>query len=123
MDENGYYTIVAMGMNIMEIKANGFIAYVSYNALNISAIMVITGVSLSLYRCLKNMQARAEQKFIYDFLPLYLLLFVSITGLALTVMNMFLEGKGRNGGRFLCLILLNKQKNLPQVLLFLSRFI
>ena len=43
-----------------------------------------------LYRRLKNMQARAEQKFMYDFLPLYLLLFVSITGLALTVMNMFL---------------------------------
>ena len=37
MDENGYYTIVAIGMNIMEIKANGFIAYVSYNALNISS--------------------------------------------------------------------------------------
>ena len=96
MDENGYYTIVAMGMNIMEIKANGFIAYVSYNALNISAVMVITGVSMSLYRRLKNMQARAEQKFIYDFLPLYLLIFVSITGLALTVMNMFLEGKGHS---------------------------
>lgn len=96
MDDNGYYTIVAMGMNIMEIKANGFIAYVSYNALNISAVMVITGVSMSLYRRLKNMQARAEQKFIYDFLPLYLLLLVSITGLALTVMNMFLEGKGHS---------------------------
>ena len=62
-----------MGMNIMEIKANGFIAYVSYNALNISAVMVITGVCMALYRRLKNMQARAEQKFIYDFLPLYLL--------------------------------------------------
>ena len=48
---------------------------------------------MSLYRRLKNMQARAEQKFIYDFLPLYLLLFVSITGLALTVMNMFFAGK------------------------------
>ena len=45
---------------------------------------------MALYRRLKNMQARAEQKFMYDFLPLYLLLFVSITGLALTVMNMFL---------------------------------
>ena len=98
MDESGYYTIVAMGMNIMEIKANGFIAYVSYNALNISAVMVITGVSMSLYRRLKNMQARAEQKFIDDFLPLYLLLFVRITGLALTVMNMFLREKVKKRG-------------------------
>ena len=37
MDENGYYTIVLMGMNLMEVKADGLIANLSYNALNISA--------------------------------------------------------------------------------------
>ena len=47
---------------------------------------------MALYRRLKNMQARAEQKFIYDFLPLYLLLFISITGLLLTFINVFLHG-------------------------------
>jgi hypothetical protein len=47
---------------------------------------------MALHRRLKNMQARAEQKFIYDFLPLYLLLFISITGLLLTVQNVFLHG-------------------------------
>ena len=96
MDESGYYTIVLMGMNLMEVKAEGLIANLSYNALNISAAMVIAGVCMALYRRLKNMQAKAEQKFIYDFLPLYLLLFISFTGLALTVMNVFLEGKGHS---------------------------
>lgn len=92
MDENGYYTIVLMGMNLMEVKADGIIAWFSYNALNIAAIMVTAGVCMALRRRLKDMQARAEQKFIYDFLPLYLLLFISITGLLLTVQNVFLHG-------------------------------
>ncbi|WNS78423.1 hypothetical protein RRU94_00150 [Domibacillus sp. DTU_2020_1001157_1_SI_ALB_TIR_016] len=94
MEENGYYTIVALGMNVMTIKADGIIGFLSYNALNFTALMVITGVCMALYRRLKNMQARAEQKFIYDFLPLYLLLFVSVTGLLLTFINIFLDGKG-----------------------------
>lgn len=95
MDENGYYTVVTMGIDLMKVKADGLIAFVFYNALNITAIMVITGVSMALYRRLKNMQARAEQKFIYDFMPLYMLLFVSLTGLLLTFMNVFLHGAGQ----------------------------
>ncbi|PLR86865.1 hypothetical protein CVD25_17285 [Bacillus canaveralius] len=95
MPENGYYTVVAMGLDVMTVKADGVIAWLSYNALNISAIMVITGVCMALYRRLKNMQARAEQTFLYDFLPLYMLLLISVTGLALTFMNVFLHGWGQ----------------------------
>jgi hypothetical protein len=95
MGENGYYTIVAMGINLMTVPADGIIAFFSYNALNFSAIMVISGVCMALYRRLKNMQARAEQTIIYDFLPLYLLLFISITGLLLTFMNVFMHGEGQ----------------------------
>ncbi|MEH7346431.1 hypothetical protein V7122_21535 [Bacillus sp. JJ1532] len=95
MDDNGYYNIIAMGMNVMTVPADGIIANLSYNALNITAVMVIAGVCMALYRRLKNMQARAEQKFLYDFLPLYMLLLVSITGLALTFMNIFLHGSGQ----------------------------
>ena len=62
MDENGYYTIVAMGMNIMEIKANGFIAYVSYNALNISAVMVITGVMYVAISSLEKYASKSRAK-------------------------------------------------------------
>lgn len=94
MEESGMYTIVLFGMNIMTVPADGFIAFMSYNALNFSAIMVIIGVCMALYRRLKNLQARAEQQVMYDFLPLYLLLFVSITGLILTFINVFLHGAG-----------------------------
>ncbi|MCT2535905.1 hypothetical protein NC661_08285 [Aquibacillus koreensis] len=94
MPEGGYYTIVLMGMDFITVPADGVIAFMSYNALNLSALMVIAGVCMAMYRRLKNMQARAEQNFIYDFMPLYLLLFISITGLALTFSNVFLAGAG-----------------------------
>lgn len=94
MEDNGYYTVVGMGVNLMRVEADGIIAFFFYNALNFTALMVIAGVCMALYRRLKNMQARAEQKFMYDFLPLYLLLFISITGLLLTFSNVFLHGWG-----------------------------
>jgi hypothetical protein len=94
MEDNGMYTVVFMGIDLMRIAAEGFVAYLFYNALNISAAMVIAGASMALYRRLKNMQARAEQTFLFDFLPLYMLLFVSITGLLLTVSNFLLHGWG-----------------------------
>ena len=94
MADNGYYSVVGFGIDLMTVKADGIIAYLFYNALNITAFMVIGGVSMALYRRLKDMQARAEQTFVYDFLPLYLLLFVSITGLMLTFVNIFMHGWG-----------------------------
>ncbi|MEB2492774.1 MULTISPECIES: hypothetical protein [Peribacillus] len=95
MDENGYYNIIAMGIQVMTVPADGLIAKLSYNALNITAVMVISGVCMAIYRRLKNMQARAEQQFMYDFLPLFMLLLVSVTGLALTFMNIFMHGAGQ----------------------------
>lgn len=94
MEVNGYYTIVALGMDIMRVKADGFMTFFFYNALNLTSFMVITGASMAIYRRTKNMQARAEQTYFYDFLPLHLLLFVSITGLTLPFVNLFLAGAG-----------------------------
>lgn len=94
MEENGYYNVVGFGIDMMRVKADGWIAFLFYNALNITAFMVIAGVCMALYRRIKNMQARAEQTFVYDFLPLYLLLFISVTGLMLTASNIFLHGWG-----------------------------
>ncbi len=94
MGDNGTYTVVGMGIDLLQVKADGWIAFLFYNALNITAFMVIAGVCMALYRRLKNWQARAEQSFLYDFLPLYLLLFISIISLLLTVSNLFLHGFG-----------------------------
>lgn len=95
MAENGFYTVVFFGFDLMKVQADGILAFFFYNALNFTAIMVIAGVCLALYRRIKNLQARADQTFLYDFMPLYMLLFVSVTGLLLTFCNVALHGKGQ----------------------------
>lgn len=94
MENNQTYTVVGFGINLMRIDAEGWIAFLFFNALNITAFMVIAGACMAIYRRIGHMQARAEQSFVYDFLPLYLLLFISITGLMLTGSNIFLHGWG-----------------------------
>lgn len=94
MELNGFYTIVFMGIDVMQVKADGFMTFFFFNALNLTSFMVITGASMAIYRRIKNMQARAEQTYFYDFLPLHLLLFVSVTGLTLPFVNIFLAGAG-----------------------------
>ena len=94
MGDNGMYTVVFMGLDLMTIQADGALAYLFFNALNITAFMVIAGVCMALYRRMKDFQALAEQTFIYDLMPLYLLLFISITGLMLAGSNIFLHGFG-----------------------------
>lgn len=96
MDDNGMYNVVFFGIDMLRVKADGALAFLFYNALNITAFMVIAGCFMALYRRLKNMQARAEQTFVYDFLPLYMLIFVSVTGLMLTFVNIFLHGRGHS---------------------------
>jgi len=94
METNGYYSVVFLGINIMQIKSDGLMMLLFSNTLNLTSFMVIAGVSMAIYRRIKNMQARAEQTYFYDFLPLHLLLFISITGLALPFVNLFLAGAG-----------------------------
>ena len=67
--ENRNYTVVGFGIDLMKINADGWLGFLFFNALNITAFMVIAGVCMALYRRIGNMQARAEQTFVYDFLP------------------------------------------------------
>jgi MFS transporter, NNP family, nitrate/nitrite transporter len=52
--------------------------------LDLSAILVLIGVSLSLWRRLRDQGAQAIQSFSMDFVPIMLLFAISVTGLALT---------------------------------------
>ncbi len=49
-------------MNLMDVKADGIIAWFSYNALNIAAIMVIAGVCMALIPPLKKHAGKSRAK-------------------------------------------------------------
>ncbi|MDE3197422.1 MAG: MFS transporter, partial [Acidobacteriota bacterium] len=65
---------------------------VLFHGLDIAAVLVITGVGLSLWRRLRDLGAQSLQSFAMDFFPLILLFAISVTGLALTVSQEWLRG-------------------------------
>ena len=54
--------------------------------------MVLGGISLALWRRMRDRGARAVQDFGRDFFPLILLFAISVTGLALTASTLWLRG-------------------------------
>jgi nitrate reductase gamma subunit len=67
---------------------------VMFNLLNVSAVMVIVGTGMALFRRLREPAAMARQQFGNDLIPLLLLLAISVTGLALTFSAHLLHGAG-----------------------------
>lgn len=86
------YQIVAFNIPTIKMAAHGILAEMIYNGLNITAIMVLIGVSMALYRRVKDHDVRVTQRTEFDLFPLWLLLAVTVTGLVLTVSYAFLDG-------------------------------
>ena len=86
------YQMVAFNIPLISMAADGWIAEIFYNILNIGALMVLIGVSMAMYRRFKDYDVKVTQRFEFDLLPLYILLAVTVTGLALAVSSKFLDG-------------------------------
>jgi hypothetical protein len=68
------------------------LAWLLFHGLDISALLVLMGIALSLWRRMTDKGARTLQQFGMDFLPIILLFAISVTGLALTVSQEWLRG-------------------------------
>jgi hypothetical protein len=87
------YEIYTFGFKTMEFPIHSWIATLIFNALNWSAILVIAGVMLLMRRRLTNAGQIAVQTFEGDWLPLLLLLAISVTGLGISLDYKLMEGK------------------------------
>lgn len=90
-----HYLIVLFGQRLefFTFAARGPIGFAIIHALNIAAILCLAGLALSVHRRVREEADLTTQRFDNDILPLVLLFAVCITGMALTISNMFLEGK------------------------------
>jgi len=88
------YHVVVWGIPVQEFPIDSLIGFLSFNALNFSAVLVLIGVSLSLYRRLSDSGAIALQQFSHDIVPLLLLFAVAATGLGLTISAHWMNGRG-----------------------------
>jgi MFS transporter, NNP family, nitrate/nitrite transporter len=90
------YRVVAFGVNVDTFSVHSVKAFIAFNLLNISAILVLIGLILAGIRRLTDAGERATQTFSEDILPLLIIFAVTVTGLALTVSYKFLAGRGHS---------------------------
>jgi NNP family nitrate/nitrite transporter-like MFS transporter len=86
------YVTYLFGFPMGSFKIRTALSWIIFHALDISAVMVLAGVFLALWRRLRDQGAQAVQSFGTDFFPLILLTAISVTGLALTASTMWLRG-------------------------------
>lgn len=86
------YTVEFIGVHVMSFPPNGIVALLFFNGLNISAVLVLLGVGIAMHRRLFESGAQAVETFTNDFMPLFLLFAVSVTGLMITASYRLLDG-------------------------------
>src|SRR5579872_946069 len=86
------YYAFASGIHIFSFNVHSWIAPLIFNVLDISAVMVLTGLFLAFLRRARDRGALATQQFANDLLPLLLLFAVCVTGLFLTASTHLFRG-------------------------------
>jgi hypothetical protein len=89
--ELGYRAYV-FGFPLNVMPARSVIAWISFHALDFTALMVIAGCAIAIHRRLRDRGAIALQQFTLDFVPHLLLIAISVTGLMLTASSLWLHG-------------------------------
>lgn len=89
--ERGYRAYVfGFPLNVMDGRS--LIGWVTFHALDFTAIMVLAGCAIAIRRRLHDRGAIALQQYIHDFVPHLLLIAISVTGLMLTASSLWLHG-------------------------------
>jgi MFS transporter, NNP family, nitrate/nitrite transporter len=90
-DQMTYITYV-FGFPVASFPLQTVVSWLIFHGLDISAVLVLAGISLSLWRRMREPGAQTLQSFGMDFLPLILLFAISVTGLMLTVSSLWMRG-------------------------------
>jgi hypothetical protein len=89
--ERGYRAYV-FGFPLNAVDGRSLLAWVTFHALDFTAVMVIAGCAMAIRRRLHDRGAIALQQFLLDFVPHLLLIAISVTGLMLTASSLWLHG-------------------------------
>ena len=86
------YQAFVFGLHVFSFDLDSAMAPLVFNVLDISAVLVIAGVTMAMWRRGRDRGALAVQQFGDDLLPLVMLFAVSITGVFLTVSTHLMQG-------------------------------
>lgn len=93
-DNADVYRMLVFGFPVDEFNVHSPGGFIRFNLLNLSAVLMLAGLALSVKLRISDRGELATQTFADDALPLLLLFTVSITGLMLTVSSHFMAGAG-----------------------------
>jgi nitrate reductase gamma subunit len=88
------YRVLVIGHAVEEFPVHSFIGFLHFNLLNISAVVLLVGLILSVKLRMSDKGEFAIQTFSDDVFPVLLLFAVCATGLMLSVSAKFLAGSG-----------------------------
>jgi hypothetical protein len=91
-DNQGVYRAFVFGQHVSTFYLGTVTAALTFNVLDISAVMVLAGVALALFRRARDRGAISVQQFAQDMMPLLMLFAISVTGLFLTASTHLLHG-------------------------------
>ena len=91
-DDQFTYVTYLFGFPAGSFRIRTALSWLLFHGLDVSAVLVLGGIALSLWRRMRDRGALALQDWSSDFLPLILLFAISVTGLALTASTMWLRG-------------------------------
>ena len=86
------YVTYLFGFPVGSFRIRTVVSWLLFHGLDVAAVLVLGGISLALWRRMRDRGARAVQDFGRDFFPLILLFAISVTGLALTASTLWLRG-------------------------------
>jgi len=87
------YVAYLFGFPALSFRVGSITAELLFHGLDIAAVLVLAGIALALWRRLRERGVGSTQTFVMDFFPLVLLFAISVTGLALTASQWWLEGQ------------------------------
>ena len=88
------YVVHVFGLAVRQFDIHSLEAFLMFNVLNISALLVLVGLAMAGWRRFTNPGLRAVQTFAEDILPLVILFAVATTGLMLTASYKYFGGRG-----------------------------
>ncbi len=86
------YVTYLFGFPTGSFRIRTAVSWILFHGLDFSAVLVLAGIALALWRRLRDRGALTLQDFSSDFLPLVMLFAISVTGLALTASTLWLRG-------------------------------
>jgi MFS transporter, NNP family, nitrate/nitrite transporter len=92
-DDPRTYVTYLFGFPTLSFRVRTLWSWLVFHGLDVAAVLVLTGIGLSLWRRMRDRGAQAVQSFAMDFLPLILLFAISVTGLALSASSLWLDGQ------------------------------